>query len=61
MLGPDLHGLQARLMRLGYPVKSLCAALSARSAEIRPFLRGRLAQGQMQELHQELLNLGVTA
>ena len=57
----DLDGLEPRLMRLGYPVKSLCEALNARPAEIRAFLRGRLAHGRMQELHQELLKLGVVA
>ena len=36
-------------------------ALNARPAEIRAFLRGRLAPGRMQELHQELLKLGVVA
>jgi len=61
VLVPDLDGLEPRLMRLGYPVKSLCEALNARPAEIRAFLRGRLAQGRMQELHQELLKLGVVA
>jgi type II secretory pathway predicted ATPase ExeA len=58
---PDLDGLEPRLTRLGYPVKSLCEALNARPAEIRAFLRGRLAPGRMQELHQELLKLGVVA
>jgi hypothetical protein len=61
VLGPDLDGLEARLMRLGDPVKSLCAARNARSTEIRPFLRGRVAEGQMLELHQELLKLGGVA
>jgi hypothetical protein len=45
VLVPDLDGLEPRLTRLGYPVKSLCEALNARPAEIRAFLRGRLAPG----------------
>jgi hypothetical protein len=61
VLVPDLDGLEPRLMRLGYPVNSLCEALIARSAEIRAFLRGRLAPGRVQQLHQELLKLGVVA
>jgi hypothetical protein len=61
VLVPDLDGLEPRLMRLGYPVKSLCEALNVRPAEIRAFVRGRLAQGRMQELHQELHKLGVVA
>jgi type II secretory pathway predicted ATPase ExeA len=61
VLAPDLDGLEPRLTRLGYPVKALCEALNARPAEIRAFLRGRLAPGRMQELHQELLKLGVVA
>ena len=32
----DLDGLEPRLMRLGYPVKSLCEALNARPAESAP-------------------------
>jgi hypothetical protein len=70
-LGQHLHPLdvgmaleshvEPRLTRLGYPVKSLCEALNARPAEIRAFLRGRLAPGRTQELHQELLKLGVVA
>jgi hypothetical protein len=61
VLVPDLDGLEPRLMRLGDPVKSLCEALNAHPAEIHAFLRGRLAPGRMQELHQELLKLGVVA
>jgi type II secretory pathway predicted ATPase ExeA len=61
VLVPDLDGLEPHLTRLGYPVKPLCEALNARPAEIRAFLRGRLAPGRMQELHQELLKLGVVA
>jgi hypothetical protein len=61
VLVPDLDGLEPRLMRLGYASKSLCEALNARPVEIRAFLRGRLASGRMQELHQELLKLGVVA
>ena len=61
VLVPDLDGLEPRLTRLGYPVKSFCEALNARPAEIRAFLRGRLTPGRMQERHQELLKLGVVA
>jgi hypothetical protein len=61
VLAPDLDGLEPRLTRLGYPVKSLCEALNARPAEIRAFLRGRRAPGRTQELPQELLKLGVVA
>jgi hypothetical protein len=61
VLVPDLDGMGLRLTRLGYPVKSLCETLNARPAEIRAFLRGRLTSGRMQELHQELLKLGVVA
>jgi type II secretory pathway predicted ATPase ExeA len=61
VLAPDLDGLEPRLTRLGYPVKSLSEALNVRPAEIRAFLKGRLAPGRTQELHQELLKLGVVA
>jgi len=47
--------LEPRLTRLGSPVKSLREALNARPAEIRAFLRGRLASGRIQEL----LKLGI--
>jgi hypothetical protein len=59
-VGLESHG-EPRLPRLGYPVTSLCEALKARPAEIRACLRGRLAPGRTQELHQELLKLGVVA
>jgi hypothetical protein len=61
VLVPDLDGWEPHLTRLGYPVRSLCEALNARPAEIRAFLRGQLASGRTQELHQELLKLGVVA
>jgi hypothetical protein len=61
VLAADLDGLEPRLTRLGSPVKALCEALNACPGEIRAFLRGRLAPGRMQGLHQELLELGVVA
>jgi hypothetical protein len=48
-------------MRLGYSIKARCEALNALPAEIHAFLQGRLASGRTQELHQELLKLGVVA
>jgi hypothetical protein len=61
VLAPDLDGLEPRLMRLGYSIKARCEALNALPAEIHAFLQGRLASGRTQELHQELLKLGVVA
>jgi hypothetical protein len=44
------------------PVSGLIPeALNARPAEIRAFLRGRLASGRIQELPQELIKLGIVA
>lgn len=55
----ELDGLEAKLARFGYNMKTLCEAVDAKPKEIKAFLYGRLAPARSQELHKEILKLGI--
>ena len=59
VLAPDLDGMEARLARNGYDVKVLTEMIAAKPKDIRSFLRGRLPLERTQELHDQLLAVGV--
>jgi type II secretory pathway predicted ATPase ExeA len=59
VIARDLDDLEPRLTRQGYHMKALAELLSAKPAEIRLFLRGQLATGRTQELHNGLLAAGI--
>jgi hypothetical protein len=58
-LAPDLHDLEPTLTRYGYNVKVLAELLNIRHAEVRTFLHGQLPPGRTEELHHQLLALGL--
>ncbi|SCX38559.1 phosphoribulokinase [Nitrosospira sp. Nsp1] len=51
--------MEARLTRNGYDVKQLTDILTAKPKEIRAFLNGQLPPERTQELHDQLLAVGV--
>jgi hypothetical protein len=59
VLSSDLNAMGARLMRNGYNAKQLTDILGAKPLEVRTFLRGQLAEERTQELHDQLLAVGV--
>ena len=59
VLAPDIHGLEASLVRQGFPEKVLSEILDIKPAEVRAFLKGQLSQNRTQELHNQLLQLGI--
>jgi hypothetical protein len=58
-LAPDLHDLEPTLARYGYNVKVLAELLNIHHAEVRTFLHGQLPPGRTEELHHQLLALGL--
>ena len=58
-LALDLHDLEPTLTRYGYNVKALSELLNIRQAEVRPFLHGQLPPGRTEELHNQLLAVGI--
>jgi type II secretory pathway predicted ATPase ExeA/predicted XRE-type DNA-binding protein len=58
-LAPDMHALEPTLTRHGYNVKALSELLHIRQPEVRSFLRGQLATGRTEELHNQLLAAGI--
>ena len=55
----NIDELEPRLTRHGYNAKVLAEALNAKPREIRALLRGQLPPGRAQELHQEMLAVGI--
>jgi type II secretory pathway predicted ATPase ExeA len=58
-LAKDINELEPRLTRQGYNAKVLAEVLHARPGEIQALLRGQLASGRAQELHNEMLAVGI--
>ena len=59
VISEDLDGLEAKLQRYGYNLKSLGETIDAKPSEIRAYLRGRLATARSQEIQSEMLKLGI--
>lgn len=59
VISPDFEGIEARAQRCGYNPKSLCEALDVKPGELKALFNSRLQPPRMQELHQELLRLGL--
>ena len=59
ILAKDINELEPRLTRYGYNAKVLAEVLNAKPGEIRALLRGQLAPGRAQELHHEMLAVGI--
>lgn len=59
VLAADLDALEATLTRYGYNSRALAELLNVRPAEIRAFLLGQLPPGRTQELHAQLLKVGL--
>lgn len=58
-LAPDMHDLEPTLTRYGYNIPALSDLLNIRQAEVRGFLHGQLPPGRMEELHHQLLAVGI--
>lgn len=58
-LAPDMHELEPTLTRYGYNVKALSELLHIRQAEVRSFLHGQLPPGRTEDLHRQLLAVGI--
>jgi type II secretory pathway predicted ATPase ExeA len=54
-----INDLEPRLIRYGYNLKTLSDMLNVRPKVIRSFLRGQLTPGQTQEIHNDMLALGI--
>ena len=59
VLVADIDALDARLMRNGYNVKSLCDLLNSKPREITAFIHGQLPPERTQQLSSQLLAVGV--
>lgn len=59
VLARHLNGLEPKLTRHGYDVKSLAEQFSLRPKEVRFFLRGQLAPERTQEITNEMLAAGI--
>ena len=59
VLAPDLHGVEASLVRQGFTEKHLCDTFNMKPREVRAFFRGELTPSRTQELHYQLLQMGV--
>jgi hypothetical protein len=59
VLVADIDALDARLMRNGYNVKSLCDLLNSKPSEITAFIHGQLPPERTQQLSSQLLAVGV--
>jgi hypothetical protein len=55
----DTDALDARLMRNGYNVKSLCDLLNSKPREITAFIHGQLPPERTQQLSSQLLAGGL--
>jgi hypothetical protein len=59
VLVADIDALDARLMRNGYNMKSLCDLLNSKPREINAFIHGQLPPERTQQLSSQLLAVGV--
>ena len=59
ILAKDIEGLEPRLTRRGYNVKTLAEAINAQPKIVRSFLRGKLSPVQTQEIQVEMLAAGI--
>ena len=59
VLASNLNGLEPKLTRHGYDVKSLAEQFSLRPKEVRSFLSGQLAPERAQEITNEMLAAGI--
>ena len=59
ILAKDIDGLEQKLTRNGYNVKTLATTVNVQPKVIRSFLRGKLSPGQSQEIQQEMLAAGI--
>ena len=59
ILAKDIEGLEPRLTRHGYNVKTLAEAINAQPKIVRSFLRGKLSPVQTQEIQVEMLAAGI--
>jgi type II secretory pathway predicted ATPase ExeA len=59
ILAKDIDGLEQKLTRHGYNVKTLAATVNVQPKVIRSFLRGKLSPGQTQEIQVEMLAAGI--
>jgi hypothetical protein len=59
ILAKNIDELEPRLTRHGYNAKVLAEVLNAKPREIRALLRGQLPPGRAQELHHEMLAVGI--
>jgi len=59
ILTPGFDGLEPKLTRNGYDVKTLADMLHVRPLEIRKFLHGKLSTSRTQEIRDEMLANGI--
>jgi type II secretory pathway predicted ATPase ExeA len=59
VLVKDIDGLEPKLTRQGYSIKTLSESISVQPKVIRAFLHGKLSPGQAQEIQVELLAVGI--
>lgn len=60
VISKDLDGIEAKLVRFGYNVKSLSDITDIKQNEIKAYLNGKLATERTQEIHREMLRMGIT-
>jgi hypothetical protein len=56
---PDLHTLEATLARYDSNAHTLSEVLHIRQTDVHAFLRGQLSPGRTEELHHQLLAVGI--
>jgi hypothetical protein len=54
-----MHDLEPTCSRYGYNIPAVSALLNIRQAEVRGFLHGQLPPGRTEELHHQLLAVGI--
>jgi N-acetyl-anhydromuramyl-L-alanine amidase AmpD len=59
ILAKDINGLEQKLTRHGYNIKTLANTMNVQPKVIRSFLGGKLSPGQTQELQSEMLAAGI--
>jgi type II secretory pathway predicted ATPase ExeA len=59
VVAKDIDELEPRLTRYGYDAKTLSNALNIRPAIIKSFFHGQLPPGQMQEIQNDMLAMGL--
>lgn len=59
IVSDDLNGMEAKLKRHGYNIKTISETVDARPAELRSFFKGRLESSRAKEIQDEIMKLGV--